>query len=88
MNRPPIAIYLHDHLAGAAYALDLVEAPQENYQGAALGDFAAELRSAISADKDVLQGIAFKPVTSLLVCPDRVGILRIRLRGSQPHPAG
>ena len=54
----PLAIYLHDHLAGSAYALDLVEAMQKNYASAPLGLFAARLHMEISADKETLQGIA------------------------------
>jgi hypothetical protein len=36
----PLAIYLHDHLAGATCALDLVTALGDSYRGQELGDFA------------------------------------------------
>lgn len=55
---PPIAIYLHDHLAGAAYALDLLGSIGDNYRGQELGDFALRLHSEITADKEVLHSLA------------------------------
>jgi hypothetical protein len=55
--KQPLAIYLHDHLAGASYALELVEL-RKNYYGTELGDFAARLQREISADKQVLHEIA------------------------------
>jgi hypothetical protein len=54
----PLAVYLHDHLAGAAYALDLVKSIRDNYRGQELGDFAATLHEEIAADKEVLHSIA------------------------------
>jgi hypothetical protein len=54
----PLAIYLHDHLAGAAYAVDLVETLSKNYLGTDLGAFAARLQREILADKQELHEIA------------------------------
>jgi hypothetical protein len=54
----PLATYLHDHLAGAAYAVDLVETLRKNYLGTDLGEFAARLQSEILADKQELHEIA------------------------------
>jgi hypothetical protein len=64
----PLAVYLHDHLAGAAYALDLVKSIRDNYRGQELGDFAATLHEEIAADKEVLHSIAsqFGPDSDVL----------------------
>jgi hypothetical protein len=64
----PLAIYLHDHLAGAAYALDLVKSIRDNYRGQELGDFAATLYEEIAADKEVLHSLAsqFGPASDVV----------------------
>ena len=57
MNNP-LATYMHDHLAGAVYALDLVEAIEYHYKTEPLGQLAKILHREISSDRDTLQGIA------------------------------
>jgi len=54
----PLATYVNDHLAGSAYAMDLVESIRDTYQGQELGQFAAWLVKEIEADREVLQGLA------------------------------
>ena len=54
----PLATYVNDHLAGSAYAMDLVESIRDTYQGQELGQFAAWLLKEIEADREVLQGLA------------------------------
>jgi len=54
----PLATYLHDHLAGAVHAIDLLEAIRDQYAGEPLGQFAARLLVDIEADRDVLRGLA------------------------------
>lgn len=54
----PIATYLHDHLAGASHAIDLLHWMSEEHKGDALGDFAAGLAGDIAADREVLRGLA------------------------------
>lgn len=56
--KPPLAIYLHDHLAGANYALDLVHALSKNYAGTDFGNFASLLYQEIAADKETLHDLA------------------------------
>lgn len=58
--KDPLAIYLHDHLAGASYALDLVGALERNNADTDLGHFAAQLRREIQTDKDQLHEIAVR----------------------------
>jgi hypothetical protein len=54
----PLATYINDHLAGSAYAVDLVEFLRDTYDGQELGQFAAWLLREIAADREVLQGLA------------------------------
>jgi hypothetical protein len=53
-----LAIYLHDHLAGAALAVDMLEAMRDRQKGETLGDFAVVLLVEIEADRSVLKGLA------------------------------
>jgi hypothetical protein len=54
----PLATYLQDHLAGAAHAVELVEAMRDYYKGTPLGDFSASLLVDIQADREVLRNLA------------------------------
>jgi hypothetical protein len=53
-----LGTYLHDHLAGAAYAIDLVEFMRDQHKGNDLGEFAAWLLVEIKADREVLRQLA------------------------------
>ncbi len=53
----PLAIYLHDHLAGAAFAIDLLESLSDYYSGEALGQLAAGWLIEVQQDQEVLQRI-------------------------------
>jgi hypothetical protein len=54
----PLATYLHDHLAGARAAIELLEAMRDQRKDKSLGDFAAELLAEVRTDRDTLQGLA------------------------------
>ena len=54
----PLAVYLHDHLAGSAFAIDLVGSLRDRYAGDPWGECAAGLLIQIKQDEEVLQGIA------------------------------
>jgi hypothetical protein len=53
-----LATYLHDHLAGAALAVDLLDSMRRKYSGNPLGNFAGSMLAEIKVDREVLQGIA------------------------------
>lgn len=53
----PLGTYINDHLAGSAYAIDLVEFLRDTYEGQELGQFAAWLLGEIKADREVLEGL-------------------------------
>ncbi len=78
----PLATYLHDHLAGAALAIDLLKSMQRNNTGEPLGQFAKSLLADIEADRDVLRGLAeqvgvgssaFKELTAWLSAEGKPG---------------
>lgn len=52
-----LATYLHDHLAGSNFAVDLLKTLREEHAGTPLGAFAATLLVDVEKDRDVLQGI-------------------------------
>lgn len=54
----PLAIYLHDHLAGASLAIDLLDSMQKEHAGKPLGEFAGSLLVEIEADREVLRVLA------------------------------
>jgi hypothetical protein len=54
----PLATYLHDHLAGAKYAIELVQAMRDEFEGKPLGTFAASILNEIKNDRDTLQHLA------------------------------
>jgi len=53
----PLATYLHDHMAGSSFAIDLLESMRDEHSGKPLGQFAAALLAEVEEDKQVLQGI-------------------------------
>ena len=53
----PLGTYINDHLAGSAYAIDLVEFLRDTYEGQELGQLAAWLLAEIRADREVLEGL-------------------------------
>jgi len=51
----PLAIYLHDHLAGSKVAIDLLGAVRDQHAREPLGQFAAELLVEIEEDRAILR---------------------------------
>jgi hypothetical protein len=56
----PLASYLHDHLAGSAFAIELLKTLRDQHSGDPLGAFAGTLLPDIEQDREVLQGIIFR----------------------------
>ena len=54
----PLAIYLHDHLAGAALAMDLLGAMRDKHPADPLGHFAMLILSEVEADRATLKNLA------------------------------
>jgi hypothetical protein len=53
-----LSTYLHDHLAGAAYAIDLLEFMRDQHEDDELGHFAGDILAEIEQDRATLRNIA------------------------------
>src|SRR4051812_24556166 len=51
----PLAIYLNDHLAGAKFAIELLEGLRDKHHESSLGKFAAKILDEETADRTLLQ---------------------------------
>jgi hypothetical protein len=58
MMSEALGVYLHDHLAGAAYAIDLVEFMSEKHRDEELRRFAAGVAAEIKQDRETLRQVA------------------------------
>ena len=58
MANDPLATYLHDHLAGAAAAMETLELLRERHAAEPLGRFAAELLAEVAEDRDTLRRLS------------------------------
>jgi hypothetical protein len=56
----PLATYLHDHLAGADFAIDLLGQMKDRHQDQPLCRFAEQLLGEVKQDRDTLQRLADK----------------------------
>jgi hypothetical protein len=65
----PLATYLHDHLAGSHFAIQLIDTLRERQANKDLSEFANILKADISQDQDTLQGIV-----------DAVGKIRVDVK--------
>jgi hypothetical protein len=88
-----LGTYIHDHLAGASYAIDLLNAMQDHYAGQPLGEFSAEMHCAITADRDTLREIATRVGSSSSSPKEGVAwlaekISRIKLQHSDTNGLG
>jgi hypothetical protein len=56
----PLSIYIHDHLAGARVAIELLQAMQTREKTRPLGRFATDMLVEVEADRNTLQALAEK----------------------------
>ncbi|HEY3740779.1 MAG TPA: hypothetical protein VGL53_13095 [Bryobacteraceae bacterium] len=56
----PLASYLHDHLAGSSFAVELLQKLASEFEGMPTGEIASELLEPIQADRKTLQEIIDK----------------------------
>lgn len=56
----PLASYLHDHLAGSHFAIELLKTLQNTHREQPLADFARGLESDVKQDQDTLRDIIHK----------------------------
>jgi hypothetical protein len=58
MSDEALGIYLQDHLAGAAGAVELLEALQKRHAGEPVAELAGEILAEVEQDRSVLRGLA------------------------------
>lgn len=56
----PLATYLHDHLAGADLAIDILQSMRDRHHDAPLGQLAAQLLPEVEQDRATLHTIAVR----------------------------
>jgi hypothetical protein len=86
----PLATYLHDHLAGARFAIDLLERLRDTQPSQDFKDFAQHLLRQIEEDREVLQRVvddvaggrsAVKEAAAWL--SEKASRLKLRLGGNE-----
>jgi DNA-binding transcriptional ArsR family regulator len=56
----PLAVYLHDHLAGSSFAVELLEKLASEFTGTSSGDIARELLEQVRIDRSTLEQLIAK----------------------------
>jgi len=54
----PLRTYLHDHLAGSGFAIEMLKKLEEQFEGAEIAAFASGIRKDVSEDRTTLEKIA------------------------------
>jgi hypothetical protein len=85
----PLATYLHDHLAGSNFAIELLENLQQRHSGCDTGAFAAAILAEVQEDRKVLEGVIEKIGTSHFDVKDAISWVaekasRMKLSNGQP----
>src|SRR4051794_34183001 len=89
----PLAVYLHDHLAGATFAVELLEKLASEFAGTPTGSVAAELLHEIEPDRKVLAHLISKIGEANRDLYDALGwmaerVSRIKLKHDDPTGIG
>ena len=84
-----LRIYLHDHLAGSHFAIELLESLHDKYKDEALGTFALTISAEVKRDQNTLQSIVEKVGPAHLDLTEAAGWLaekasRLKLRRDDP----
>jgi len=89
----PIAVYLHDHLAGSSFAEELLEKLASEFTGTPTGDLARELLEQVRMDRSKLEELVAKVGTVNPDLYDALGwiaerVSRIKLKHDDPVGIG
>jgi hypothetical protein len=89
----PLAVYLHDHLAGSSFAVELLEKLASEFGGTPSGDVARELMEQVKIDVGTLKQIIAKVGTATPDLYDALGwiaerVSRIKLKHNDPTGLG
>jgi hypothetical protein len=89
----PLATYLHDHLAGSSFAVELLEKLTSEFTGTPSGDVARELLEQVQTDRKTLEEVITRIGTTSPDVYDALGwiaerVSRIKLRHDDPSGIG
>jgi hypothetical protein len=89
----PLAVYLHDHLAGSSFAVELLEKLATEFSGTSSGDVASELLEQIKIDQTTLKQLIARVGKANSDLYDALGwiaerISRIKLKHDDPTDLG
>lgn len=89
----PLAVYLHDHLGGSSFAVELLEKLVSEFHGTASGEIARELLQEVQADRKTLEQLIAKVGEERKGLYDALGwiaerLSRIKLQQNDPYGLG
>jgi hypothetical protein len=89
----PLAVYLHDHLAGSSFAVELLEKLASEFAGTSSGEVALELLEQVQVDRKTLQQVIAQVGKANPRLDDALGwmaerISRIKLKHDDPSGIG
>jgi hypothetical protein len=89
----PLAVYLHDHLAGSSFAVELLEKLGSEFTGTQSGDLARELLEQVQIDRKTLEQLIAKVGNASPDLYDALGwiagrVSRIKLKHDDPAGIG
>ena len=89
----PLAVYLHDHLTGSSFAVELLERLASQFAGKPSGEVARDLLDQVQMDRGTLQQLVDKVGKSSMALHDALGwiaerVSRIKLNHDDPTGIG
>jgi len=89
----PLAVYLHDHLAGSSFAVELLEKLASEFEGTPSGDVARELLEQVQIDRKTLEDVIHKVGKTSKDLYDALGwiaerVSRIKFKHEDPTGIG
>ncbi len=89
----PLAIYLHDHLAGSSFAVELLEKLASEFSGTRSGEIARQLLQQVQVDRKTLEELIAKVGKANPDIYDALGwiaerVSRIKLKHDDPTGIG
>ena len=89
----PLVVYLHDHLAGSSFAVELLEKLASEFAGTSSGDLARQLLEQVQIDRSTLEQLIAKVGKATPDLYDALGwiaerVSRIKLKHDDPVGIG
>src|SRR5262245_1062549 len=89
----PLAVYLHDHLAGSSFAIELLEKLASEFSGTPSGEVAQQLVEQVKIDRKTLEELIVKVGKANPDLYDALGwiaerVSRLKLKHGDPSGLG